>query len=66
MSGKPKNTLTVREIADQMKVTEATVRCWINSGKLVAYKLPGSGSQAIIRVEIEAFERFLAAFRTAA
>jgi excisionase family DNA binding protein len=51
--------LTVKEIAKRMNVTDATVRVWINTGKLAAYKLPGSGAQAIIRVRPEAFDRFL-------
>jgi excisionase family DNA binding protein len=52
-------SLTVREIAERLSVTDATVRVWINTGKLPAYKLPGSGSQSIIRVSREAFDRFL-------
>ena len=61
-----KHALTVREIAERMNVTDATVRIWINSGKMPAYKLPGSGAQSIIRVEAEAFERFLKTYGTAA
>ena len=56
---KSKESLTVREIAERMHVADATVRLWINTGKLPAYKLPGSGSQSIIRVSRDAFERFL-------
>ncbi len=51
--------LGVAEIAAEMSVTDATVRVWINSGKLPAYRLPGSGSQKIIRVRRDDFERFL-------
>lgn len=54
-----KTALTVKEIAEQLHVTDATVRVWINTGKLPAYKLPGSGAQAIIRVKREHLERFL-------
>jgi excisionase family DNA binding protein len=50
---------TVQEIANKLNVTDATVRVWINSGKLKALKLPGSGSQPIIRIEHDEFERFL-------
>ena len=56
------SVLTVAEIAQRMNVTDATVRVWINSGKLPAYKLPGSGDQAIIRVKADVFERFLKAY----
>ena len=52
-------TLSVSEIAAEMRVTDATVRVWINKKKLPAYKLPGSGAQAIIRVRREDFDRFL-------
>ena len=51
--------LSVAEIAAKMGVNDSTVRMWINAGKLPAYKLPGSGSQAIIRVRTDVFERFL-------
>jgi excisionase family DNA binding protein len=57
-------TLSVREIAEQMGVTDATVRVWINCGKLPAYKLPGSGAQCIIRVRREDFEQFLRIHRS--
>jgi len=50
---------TVQEIANRLNVTDSTVRGWINTGKLKAFKLPGSGSQPIIRVDSDEFERFL-------
>lgn len=56
--------LSVREIAEEMDVTDSTVRVWINSGKLPAYKLPGSGAQSIIRVRREDFDTFLRASRS--
>ena len=33
--------LTVQDIADQLQVTEETVRRWIDSGQLKAIKLSG-------------------------
>lgn len=62
MTRKPNGALSVKDIADRMSVTDATVRVWINTGKLPAYKLPGSGAQAIIRVRPEAFEQFLSSY----
>jgi excisionase family DNA binding protein len=59
MNQQPIPALSVRDIAKRMSVNDATVRLWINTGKLPAYKLPGSGAQSIIRVKPEAFEQFL-------
>jgi excisionase family DNA binding protein len=59
-----KESLTVREVAREMAVTDATVRVWINTGKLPAYKLPGSGAQSIIRIKRDDFEKFLRAYRS--
>lgn len=59
-------SLSVKDIARQMGVTDATVRVWVNSGRLPAWKLPGSGSQWIIRVKREDFEEFLRMYRSEA
>lgn len=42
--------LTVQEIAEQLRVNEATVRRWIKSGALEAIKLPHVGKREIYRV----------------
>lgn len=47
--------LTVQEIVKQLKVTEQTVRRWIESGDLKAVKLKGSR----YRVHPKDFEDFL-------
>jgi excisionase family DNA binding protein len=57
--GEKKETYSVRDVARFMSVTPATVRIWINTGRLEAYKLPGRGSASIIRIKREQFERFL-------
>jgi excisionase family DNA binding protein len=57
-------SLSVKDIAEEMSVTDATVRVWINSGKLAAFKLPGSGSQLIYRIKREDFDEFLQLHRT--
>lgn len=49
--------LTVREIADRMRVTEFTVRNWLRSGKLQGYR-PG-GTKAGWRVKESDLERFI-------
>lgn len=42
--------LTVQEVADRLRVNEATVRRWIKNGSLVAIKLPHRGKREIYRV----------------
>jgi excisionase family DNA binding protein len=56
---KEKDTYLVAEIARLCSVSEPTVRVWINTGKLWAHKLPGSGAQCIIRVWRDDLEDFL-------
>lgn len=45
--------LTVKEIAQDLKVTERTVRQWVKDGKLKALKIQG-----ILRIEPEEYRRF--------
>jgi len=45
---------TVKEIAQELKVTERTVRRWIADGKLKAIKIQG-----ILRIENPEYQRFL-------
>lgn len=42
--------LTVQEVADRLRVNEATVRRWIKNGALQAIKLPHRGKREIYRV----------------
>lgn len=45
--------LTVKEIAQELKVTERTVRQWVRDGKLKALKIQG-----ILRIESQEYQRF--------
>ena len=54
-----KDFCTVSEIAELLSVSDATVRLWINTGRLKGYKLPGSGNQSLIRVLRRDLEGFL-------
>jgi excisionase family DNA binding protein len=51
--------LTVRDVADQLGVSERSVRRYIHDRKLWAVKL-GDGPQAPVRVEPAELERFVA------
>jgi excisionase family DNA binding protein len=51
--------LTVKEIADRMRVTEFTVRNWLRSGRLKGYR-PG-GTKAGWRVRESDLDRFIEA-----
>ncbi|HLL78342.1 MAG TPA: helix-turn-helix domain-containing protein [Ktedonobacteraceae bacterium] len=42
--------LTVQEVAERLRVNEATVRRWIKNGALQAIKLPHRGKREIYRV----------------
>lgn len=46
--------LTVKEVATQLRVTETTVRNWIDEGKLKAYRVG-----TVYRIEKADFESFL-------
>src|SRR5215470_15536796 len=50
---------TVSEIAEFLSVSDATVRQWVNRGRLRACKFPGSGNQSIIRVLRPDYDDFL-------
>lgn len=55
MSRNPDELLTVAEVAAELKVTEATVRRWINEDKLPARRLAGPGSEfRVIRRDLDA------------
>ena len=57
-SDKDKGVLTVEEIAEDLRVSEGTVRRWIRNGKLPAF---GLGQYRIRRVD---YEKFLDKYRT--
>ena len=57
-SDKDKGVLTVEEIAEDLRISEGTVRRWIRSGKLPAF---GLGQYRIRRAD---YEQFLAKYRT--
>lgn len=58
-----RDALTVRDIREQLSVSDATVRQWIATGKLRAYQLPGSNKQPIYRVLKADLEWFLKTHR---
>jgi excisionase family DNA binding protein len=49
--------LTVREVAEQFRVTEQTVRKWVRDGRLAATKLPGGKNLLIRRGDARALVR---------
>jgi excisionase family DNA binding protein len=57
-SDKEKDMLTVEEIAEDLRVSEGTVRRWIRQGKLPAF---GLGQYRIRRGD---YEKFLDKYRT--
>lgn len=57
-SDKKKEVLTVEEIAEDLRVSEGTVRRWIRGGKLPAF---GLGQYRIRRAD---YEKFLDKYRT--
>ena len=50
------NLLTLNEVAVALKVSESTVRRWIRSGSLIAYKV---GQRGQLRIREDELERFL-------
>ena len=55
MNRNPDELLTVAEVAGELKVTEATVRRWINQEKLAARRL-GGGEFRVVRRDLDAFQ----------
>jgi len=53
VSNNPGELLSVAEVAAELKVTEATVRRWINQDKLVARRLAG-GEFRVLRADLDA------------
>lgn len=58
--------LTVKEAAMRLKVSQRTVRDWLAVGRLTGYRMPGTRTQAIIRVDSESIQKFLNATRMTA
>lgn len=50
------NLLTLRDVAEALKVSETTVRRWVRAGSLAAY---GLGKRGQVRVRQEDLESFL-------
>jgi excisionase family DNA binding protein len=51
----PPTSFTVKEAADRLRVDPITIRRWIRSGRLKAFKLPG-GEVSSWRIPIEVIE----------
>ena len=51
--------LTVQEVAQRLRVNEATVRHWIKIGALEAIKLPHLGKREIYRVRQSTLDSIL-------
>lgn len=51
--------LTVQEVAQHLRVNEATVRRWIKIGALDAIKLPHRGKREIYRIRQSTFDSIL-------
>jgi excisionase family DNA binding protein len=51
--------LTVREVADRLRVDEATVRRWIENGVLEAIALPHLGKRKISRIRAATIEAIM-------
>jgi len=52
--------LTVREVAEQLRVDDTTVRRWIKNGVLEAITLPHRGARQAYRVRRATLEALLA------
>ncbi len=52
--------LTVKQIAEQLKVSSAVVYGWVSSGMLACYRLGAKGCRGAIRVAEADLEAFLA------
>jgi excisionase family DNA binding protein len=52
--------LTVREVANRLRVDDTTVRRWIKNGVLEAITLPHHGKRQVYRVRHETLDALLA------
>ena len=51
--------LTVQEVAQQLRVNEATVRRWVKIGALAAIKLPHGGKREVYRIRQSTLDSIL-------
>ena len=51
--------LTVQEVAERLRVNEATVRRWVKSGAIKAVSLPHKGKREIFRIRKSTLEAIL-------
>jgi len=61
MAQNPTDLLTVREVAEQLRVDDTTVRRWIKNGVLEAIPLPHKGLRQAYRIRRSTLESILAA-----
>lgn len=47
--------LTIRDVAERLKVTPFTVRCWLNAGSLVGIQLEDQGGWRITEIDLASF-----------
>lgn len=59
MAQKDADLLTVREVADQLRVDDTTVRRWIKNGILEAITLPHSGTRQAYRIRRSTLDALL-------
>ena len=51
--------LTVREVAQQLRVDATTVRRWISNGSLHAIRLPAVGKRQVYRIKQSTLDALL-------
>jgi excisionase family DNA binding protein len=59
MSNDKSDLLTIREVADELRVDDTTVRRWIKGGVLEAIALPHSGQRQGYRIRRSTLENLL-------
>lgn len=57
--GQQEDLLTVREVAQQLRVDDTTVRRWIKHGILEAITLPARGTRNVYRIRTSALDAIL-------
>ena len=59
VANKDSDLLTVREVAERLRVDDTTVRRWIKNGSLEAITLPHRGSRQAYRIRRETLNALL-------
>ena len=59
VANKDSDLLTVREVAEQLRVDDTTVRRWIKSGSLEAITLPHRGKRQAYRIKQSTLDALL-------